>query len=59
MLRYRVIEKQIVTDGMTANEAAETLMVLQDSDPKKLFVIEEYNFISPEGKRLGRDPDLH
>jgi len=58
MIRYRVIEKQIVTDGMTANEAAETLMALQDSDPKKLFDIEEYNFV-PEGKRLGRDPDLH
>tara|TARA_B100001175_G_scaffold251380_1_gene218744 strand:- start:290 stop:466 length:177 start_codon:yes stop_codon:yes gene_type:complete len=58
MLRYRVIEKQIVTDGMTANEAAETLMALQDSDPEKLFDIEEYNFV-PEGKRLGRDPDLH
>tara|TARA_Y100000748_G_C15394168_1_gene448738 strand:- start:425 stop:601 length:177 start_codon:yes stop_codon:yes gene_type:complete len=58
MIRYRVIEKQIVTDGMTANEAAEALMALQDSDPEKSFDIEEYNF-APEGKRLGRDPDLH
>jgi hypothetical protein len=34
------------------------LMTLRDSDPKKLFDVEQYNW-STDGNRLGRDPDLH
>jgi len=58
MLKYRIIEKQTVTDGMSEYEAAEMLMALRDSDPKKLFDVEEYNW-SAVANRLGRDPDLH
>jgi|TARA_B110000259_G_scaffold179855_1_gene219853 hypothetical protein len=58
MIRYRIIEKQTVTEGMSEYEAAEMLMTLRDSDPKKLFDVEQYNW-STDGNRLGRDPDLH
>jgi len=43
---------------MSEYEAAEMLMTLRDSDPKKLFDVEQYNW-STDGNRLGRDPDLH
>ena len=58
MIRYRIIEKRMVTECMSELEAAEMLMALRDSAPKKLFDVEQYNW-SADGKRLGRDPDLH
>ena len=58
MIKYRIIEKQIVGDCLTQNDAADMLMALRYSDPKKLFDVEQYN-LSADGKRLGRDPDLH
>jgi hypothetical protein len=58
MLRYRVYSKDILCDGMTESEAKEAILQLRDSTPNKSFELEEYNY-SPEGKRLGRDPDLH
>ena len=58
MIRYRIIEKQTVTEGMSEHEAAEMLMALRESDPKKFFDVEKYNW-STDGNRLGRDPDLH
>jgi len=58
MIRYRIIQKDIVCEGMTEEEAREALMQLQDSRPSEIFDVEEYNW-TPELGRLGRDPDLH
>lgn len=49
----------MVCDGMCYNDALLTLQQLQDAYPDNEYEIEEYNYVSPEGKRLGRDPDLH
>jgi hypothetical protein len=32
---------------------------LHINNPGVTYYIEEYNWIAPENKRLGRDPDLH
>ena len=58
MIRYRIIQKDIVCEGMTEDEAREALMQIKDSRPAEIFDVEEYNWI-PQLGRLGRDPDLH
>jgi len=59
MIKYRVVEKQIVGDCLTQDDAADILLALRDCNPHKNFDIEEYIWTTSEGKRLGRDPDLH
>lgn len=59
MIKYRVIERQTIWDGMDKTEATEMLIALRSTKPNQRFDMEEYNWIAPEGKRLGRDPDLH
>ena len=58
MIKYRIIKKDIICDGMTKEEAAEALMQIKDSRPSEIFDSEKYNW-TPELGRLGRDPDLH
>lgn len=60
-IRYRILLKQdVVYDCFFNYEAAYELFVqLKDIDPDKEYEIEKYQYISPEGKLLGRDPDLH
>ena len=58
MIRYRIIKKDIICDGMSEGEAKEALMQIRDSRSSEIFDIEEYNW-TPELGRLGRDPDLH
>ena len=58
MIRYRIIKKDTICDGMTEEEATEALMQIKDSRPSEIFDVEEYNWV-PDLGRLGRDPDLH
>ena len=44
---------------MDENEVREALQMFQSANPKKTYEIEEYDYIPPEGKGMGRDPDLH
>ena len=58
MKKYRIIQKDILCDGMDENEVREALQMFQSANPKKTYEIEEYNF-DPLANRMGRDPDLH
>ena len=65
MKRYRIIDTDsnvILEDGLSLSEAQEVMMMYSDpnaSHYKSGLKVEEYIYIPPEGKRLGRDPDLH
>ena len=59
MIRYRIIHKDIVCDGMLYNDALEALIQFQNAHPDNDYDVEEYNFVPPAAKRYGRDPDLH
>jgi len=37
----------------------EALMQIQDADPTKEYAVEEYLYVAPEHKGMGRDPDIH
>ena len=56
MKKYRIIQKDILCDGMDKTEVRETLQMFQSNTPDKKYEIEEYD---PEANRMGRDPDLH
>ena len=58
MKKYRIIQKDILCDGMEENEALEAIQMLQSTNPDKKYEIEVYNF-NPSPNRMGRDPDLH
>ena len=58
MLKYRVIKKEILTEGLEQEEALTCVEMLRQNNPDILYNIEEYNWSRVE-KRLGRDPDLH
>ena len=56
MKKYRIIQKDILCDGLQENAALEAIQMLQSTNPDKKYEIEEYD---PEANRMGRDPDLH
>ena len=58
-IRYRVIHKSVVSDGMMEKAALELLEQVQYTYPENKYIIEEYQYTPPEGKLFGRDPDLH
>jgi len=58
MLKYRVLKKEILTEGLEQEEALTCVEMLRQNNPDILYNIEEYNWSHVE-KRLGRDPDLH
>ena len=58
MLKYRVIKKEILTEGLEQEEALACVEMLRQNNPDTLYDIEEYNWSHVE-KRMGRDPDLH
>ena len=59
MIKYRIIHTNTVCDGMSYDDALSTLQQLRDAYPDYEYDIEEYNYVSPDAKRYGRDPDLH
>ncbi len=58
MKKYRIIQKDILCDGMEKKDALETLQMFRSNNPDKTYDIEEYNF-DHLANRMGRDPDLH
>ena len=65
MKKYRIIETDsnaVLEEGMSLSDAQEVMMMYSDptaSHYKSGLKMEEYQETTPEGKRLGRDPDLH
>ena len=53
MIKYRVIEEQILEEGLSYNDAITVMEILNEQG--RVVRIEKYNLPS----RLGRDPDLH
>ena len=62
MLKYRIIHKEIVCDGLDKNDAHNVLLQMQSQESKTLE-IEEYKVTRDDMNRkvkgLGRDPDLY
>ena len=59
MIKYRVIKKEMIVDGMDKEDALNCMMTFHDINKKNIYDIEEYNYVINEDKRMGRDPDLH
>ena len=59
MIKYRVINKEIIANDMDLEEALMTVEVLRANNPDVTYDIEDYNWTPVEQRRLGRDPDLH
>ena len=55
MIKYRVIEEQILEEGLSYNDAITVMEMLSEQGKKTRM--EQYNV--PSISRLGRDPDLH
>ena len=62
MLKYRIIHKEIVCDGLDKNDALNVLLQML-SQESKILEIEEYKVtrddMNRQVKGLGRDPDLY
>ena len=58
MKKYRIIQKDILCDGLEENAALEAIQMLKSTNPDKIYEIEVYDF-NPLANRMGRDPDLH
>jgi len=55
MIRYRVVEEQILEEGLSFDDATTVVEMLNAQG--KTARLEKYNAYS--SSRLGRDPDLH
>ena len=62
MLKYRIIRKEIVCDGLDENDVDYVLQQIQ-SKKTEVIEIEEYKVTKDDMNRkvkgLGRDPDLY
>jgi len=59
MIKYKVINKEVLVDNMDLEQALMTIDMLRASNPDVSYDIEDYVWINPDNLRLGRDPDLH
>jgi len=59
MIKYKVINKEVLADNMDLEQALMTIDILRANNPDVSYDIEDYVWINPENLRLGRDPDLH
>jgi len=55
MIKYRVIEEQILEEGLSFDDAVTVVEMLNEQGRRAR--LEKYNAAS--SSRLGRDPDLH
>ena len=55
MIKYRVVEEQILEEGLTFNDALTVVEMLNEQG--RVARMEKYNMFP--SARLGRDPDLH
>ena len=62
MLKYRIIRKEVVCDGLDKNDADYALSQMH-SEKNEVIEIEEYRVTTDDMNRkvkgLGRDPDLY
>ncbi len=62
MLKYRIIHKEVVCDGLDKNDGHNVLLQMQ-SQESKILEIEEYKVTRDDMNRkvkgLGRYPDLY
>ena len=58
MIKYRVINKEVIGEDMSIDEALMAIDVLRTNNPGVTYDIEDYVW-SPCKKGFGRDPDLH
>ena len=59
MIKYRVINKEIIANDMDLDEALMAIEVLRANNPEVTYDIEDYNWTPAEHRRLGRNPDIH
>ena len=59
MIKYKVINKEVLVDNMDLEQALMTINILRANNPDVSYDIEDYVWINPDNLRLGRDPDLH
>jgi|TARA_R110000851_G_scaffold102350_1_gene218894 hypothetical protein len=54
MIRYRIISKQILEEGLSYDDAMVSIEILKEAG--QLVEMEKYTV---QTKLMGRDPDLH
>ncbi len=54
MIRYRIITKQILEEGLSYNDAIVAMEILKDTGQEV-----EIEKSTVQSKLMGRDPDLH
>ena len=59
MIKYKVINKEVLVDNMDLEQALMTINILRANNPDVSYDIEDYVWVNPDNLRLGRDPDLH
>jgi|TARA_B100002003_G_scaffold247330_1_gene278668 hypothetical protein len=59
MVKYRIVSKKVLSDGLNADEASVFLEMYKHINGEKDVDIEQYDDGIQKKVRLGRNPDLH
>jgi|TARA_B100000959_G_C14758597_1_gene532295 hypothetical protein len=59
MIKYRIISKKILSDGLSAEDATTALEMYKHINGEKDVDIEKYDDLTQKKVRYGRNPDLH
>ena len=59
MIKYRIISKKILSDGLSAEDATIALEMYKHINGEKDVDIEKYDDLIQKKVRYGRNPDLH
>ena len=59
MIKYRIISKKILSDGLSAEDATTALEMYKHINGEKDVDIEKYDDLSQKKVIYGRNPDLH
>ena len=54
-LRYKVVQREVLVDKLTKEDALYYIANLEDQGVKDLEMVEYF----PDANRIGRNPDLH
>lgn len=55
VLRYKVVQREVLVDKLTKEDALYYIANLEDQGVKDLEMVEYF----PDANRIGRNPDLH
>lgn len=55
VLRYKVVQREVLVDKLTKEDALYYIANLEDQGIKNLEMVEYF----PDANRIGRNPDLH